>query len=56
MACHIASDSVDSAVGEVSVYSGLKILVQPRHTNISQGQDLLLECKVIPLPYLLIYA
>jgi hypothetical protein len=38
---------VESGVGELSVYARSRILVQPVPTNLTQGQDLLLECQVI---------
>ncbi len=41
------ADSVESEVGELSVYARSRILVQPVPTNLTQGQDLLLECQVI---------
>jgi hypothetical protein len=38
---------VESGVGELSVYARSRILVQPVPTNLTQGQDLLLECQVL---------
>jgi hypothetical protein len=38
---------VESGVGELSVYARSRLLVQPVPTNLTQGQDLLLECQVL---------